>query len=227
MIHEMDQQSADWVKIRLGKATASRVADIVAKTKTGYSASRAKYAAQLVCERLTGVKADSFTSAAMTWGVETEAEARAAYSFMYNVDVREVGFVDHPLLEMAGCSPDGMIGEDGLLEVKCPETHTHIETLLSAKVPEKYITQIQWQIGCTGRKWVDYVSYDPRLSEEKRLFVRRVHRDPERIAELEAEVGKFLAEVEDTIVRLNAAYPAANDLSDFVSDEKIAMLRAG
>lgn len=227
MQHDMDQRSEAWFKARLGKATASRVADIVARTKSGYSTSRANYAAQLVCERLTGVQAESYTNAAMQWGVDNEAAAREAYAFAEAVTVTEVGFVDHPALEMSGASPDGLVGDDGLLEIKCPITATHIETLLSGKVPDKYLTQIQWQLGCTNRKWCDYVSYDPRLSEEKRLFVKRVHRDAERIAELEAEVGKFLAEVEDTIARLNAAYPAANDLSDFVSDEKVAMLRAG
>lgn len=227
MIHNMDQRSEAWFKARLGKATASRVADIVARTKSGYSASRANYAAQLVCERLTGAQADTYTNAAMQWGTDHEDEARRAYAFMCDVEVQEVGFVDHPILEMSGASPDGLVGDDGLLEIKCPITATHIETLLSGKVPEKYLTQIQWQLGCTGRAWCDYVSYDPRLSEEKRLFVKRVHRNAERIAELEAEVGKFLAEVEDTIAQLNAKYPAANDLSDFVSDEKVALLRAG
>jgi putative phage-type endonuclease len=226
-MHDIEQRSEAWFRIRLGKATASRVADIVARTKSGYSTSRANYAAQLVCERLTGAQTDSYTNAAMQWGTDHEDEARAAYSLRCDVDVQKVGFVDHPMLEMSGASPDGLVGDDGLLEIKCPITATHIDTLLSGKVPDKYLTQVQWQIGCTGRAWCDYVSYDPRLSEEKRLFVKRVHRDAERIAELEAEVGKFLAEVEDTIARLNAAYPAANDLSDFVTDEKVALLGAG
>lgn len=226
-MHDIEQRSEAWFRIRLGKATASRVADIVARTKSGYSTSRANYAAQLVCERLTGVQADGYANAAMQWGTDHESEARAAYSLRCDVDVQEVGFVDHPMLEMSGASPDGLVGDDGLLEIKCPITATHIDTLLSGKVPEKYVTQIQWQIGCTGRAWCDYVSYDPRLSEEKRLFVKRVPRDDARIAELEAEVGKFLDEVEDTIARLNAAYPAANDLSDFVTDEKVALLCAG
>jgi putative phage-type endonuclease len=227
MIHDMDQRSAEWMRIRLGKATASRVSDIIARTKSGYSASRANYAAQLVCERLTGVQAETYTNAAMQWGCDNEDAAREAYEFAQAVTAEQVGFVDHPMVSMAGASPDGLVGDDGLIEIKCPNTATHIETLLTGSIADKYIVQMQWQLGCTNRKWCDFVSYDPRLSEEKRLFVKRVHRDDARIAELEAEVGKFLAEVEDTIARLNAAYPAANDLSDFVSDEKVAMLRAG
>lgn len=227
MQHNIDQRSAEWFQIRLGKATASRVSDIIARTKSGYSASRANYAAQLVCERLTGVQIETYTNAAMQWGCDNEDAAREAYEFAQAVTVDQVGFVDHPMVSMAGASPDGLVGDDGLIEVKCPNTATHIETLLTGNIADKYIVQMQWQLGCTGRKWCDFVSYDPRLSEEKRLFVKRVHRDDARIAELEAEVGKFLAEVEDTIAQLNAKYPAANDLSDFVSDEKVAMLRAG
>jgi putative phage-type endonuclease len=226
-MHDMQQRSDEWFKIRLGKVTASRVSDIVARTKTGYSASRANYLAELVCERLTGVQEPRFTNAAMEWGTAHEGEARAAYSFLHDVDVQQVGFVDHPLLASAGASPDGIVGDDGLVEIKAPNSATHIQTLLTGAIADKYIVQMQWQMACADRKWTDFVSYDPRLSEEKRLFVKRVHRDDARIAELEAEVGKFLAEVEDTIARLNAAYPAANDLSDFVTDEKVAMLRAG
>ncbi len=205
----MEQRSDEWFAARLGKATASRVADIVAKTKTGYSASRANYLAQLVCERMTGTKADSFSNAAMMWGTEVEPEARAAYSFERDVDVEEVGFIDHPALA-AGASPDGLVGADGMLEVKCPNTATHIETLLSGKVADKYVVQMQWQMACTGRQWCDFVSYDPRMREGLKIFIQRVPRDAERIAELEAEVAKFTAEVDATIDRLNGLL-ASND----------------
>lgn len=207
MIHGMDQRTEAWFRARMGKATASRVADVVARTKSGYSTSRANYAAQLVCERLTGVQAESFSSAAMAWGTEKEPDARAAYSFRMDVDVEEVGFVDHPMLEMAGASPDGLIGGDGLLEIKCPISATHINTLLNDAIPDGHLVQMQWQIACCGRQWCDYVSYDPRLPEQMQLYVKRVPRDPERIAFLEMEVDTFLAEVGATVSRLRSRYP--------------------
>lgn len=200
------QGSAEWHAIRCGKATASRVADIIAKTKTGVSASRGNYLAQLVAERLTGEVAESFTNAAMQWGTEKEPEARTAYEFRTNATVEQIGFVDHPMIKMTGASPDGLVGDDGLLEIKCPETKTHIDTLLGQSVPSKYITQIQWQLASTGRQWCDFVSFDPRLPEAMRLFVHRVPRDDARIAELEREVGAFLNEVDNTVARLTAIY---------------------
>lgn len=202
----MDQRTAEWFAARLGKATASRIADIVARTKTGWGASRANYAAQLVAERLTGTPADSFTNGAMQWGIDTEAEARQAYCFRQDVDAKEVGFVDHPTIAMSGASPDGLIGEDGLLELKCPNTSTHIATLLGQSAPSKYIHQIEWQLACTERQWCDFASYDPRLPESMRLFVVRVARDPELIAQLEKDVTDFLAEVDATVAELVAKY---------------------
>lgn len=204
----MDQRSAEWFAARVGKATASKIADIVAKTKTGWGASRANYAAQLVAERLTGEPADSFSNAAMQWGTNMEPEAREAYSFRHDVDVVEVGFVDHPAIPMSGASPDGLVGTDGLVEIKCPNTATHIATLLGGTIPTKYETQMLWQMACTGRQWCDFASYDPRLPESMRLFVKRLHRDDEAIAELEADVAAFLAEVDATVASLRALYDA-------------------
>lgn len=201
-----EQGTAEWLAERCGCATASRIADIVARTKSGYSASRANYAAQLVAERLTGNVAESFTNAAMQWGTEKEPEARAAYEWHKDVDVVEVGFIPHPTIAMSGASPDGLVGDDGLVEIKAPNTATHIDTLLGQKVPEKYVTQMQWQMACTGRQWTDFVSYDPRMPDEMRLFVKRIERDAERIAELEAEVAAFLAEVDETVAQLRRLY---------------------
>lgn len=201
----MEQRSPEWFAARAGKATASKIADIIAKTKTGPGASRKNYLAQLVAERLTGVCAEGFTNGAMQWGTDTEPQARAAYSFRADVDVTELAFAEHPTIPMSGASPDGLIGDDGLVEIKCPNTATHIDTLLGRSVPEKYVTQMQWQMACTGRQWCDFASYDPRLPENLRLFVARVHRDTALIAELEAEVTKFLAEVADTVARLGEA----------------------
>jgi putative phage-type endonuclease len=202
MIEMMDQGTEEWFTIRIGKVTASRVADVIAKTKTGYSASRDNYMAQLVCERLTGQKGESFTNAAMQHGTETEPLARAAYEALQDVLVDEVGFVPHPSIERAGASPDGLVGDDGLLEIKCPNTATHIETLLSQTVPGKYNTQMQFQMACTGRQWCDFVSFDNRLPEELQLFVKRVPRDEVFIRLIEAEIIQFLAELDDKINKL-------------------------
>lgn len=199
----IEQGTPEWKAQRLGKVTASRVADVAAKTKTGYSTSRANYAAELVCERLTGAAAERYTNAAMAWGTEKEPEAKAAYELMRDVDVVAAGFVDNPKIPMTGASPDGYVGDAGLIEIKCPISATHIETLLSGKIPDKYVVQMLWQMACTDRQWCDYVSYDPRLPAHLQLFIKRVHRDEARIGELEREVESFLAEVDETITKLS------------------------
>lgn len=203
---DFEQGSADWFAIRCGKVTASRVADVVAKTKSGPSALRANYAAQLIAERLTGTVAESYSNAAMAWGTEQEPEARLAYEFRTDAEVEQVAFVLHPTIEMSGASPDGLIGTDGLLEIKCPNTATHIETLRGQSIPGKYETQMLWQMACTGRQWCDFVSFDPRMPEEMRLFVQRLPRDDARIADLEAEVTAFLTEIDATVAELTRLY---------------------
>lgn len=202
----IEQGSPEWFAERLGKVTASRVADVIAKTKTGPAASRANYMAQLVCERLTGEAAESFTSKEMQWGTDQEPNARSAYEFRTDATVELVGFVHHPKIADSGASPDGLVAADGLLEIKCPNSATHIETLLGRAVPGKYITQIQWQLACTGRQWCDYVSFDPRMPESMSLFVARVDRDPKMIADLEAEVFKFLDELAFKVAELELRY---------------------
>jgi putative phage-type endonuclease len=205
-IPNIEQRSVEWFAIRCGKVTASKVADVVAKTKSGYAASRANYMGQLIAERLTGVPTEGFTNAAMQHGTDTEPEARLAYEFHADVIVEEVGFVPHPTIEMSGASPDGLVGLDGLIEIKCPNTATHIDTLLGKSVPGKYISQIQWQLACTGRQWCDFVSYDPRMTESMKLFTLRVERDDSRIAELETEVRAFLSELEAKVHDLRETY---------------------
>lgn len=200
------QGSDEWKALRLGKVTASRVSDVVAKTKSGYSASRANYAAQLIAERLTGTPAESYTNAAMQHGTETEPEARAAYEFYQGVTVTEIAFVPHPSIDQAGCSPDGLVADDGLVEIKCPQTATHLETLLGQAVPGKYEVQMQFQMACTGRQWCDFVSYDPRMPENMRMFVKRVERDDKRINELETEIAAFLLEMAVKLSQLNSLY---------------------
>lgn len=197
---EIVQGSAEWHALRCGKVTASRVADVIARTKTGWGASRANYAAELIAERLTGVATEGFTNAAMQWGTDQEPNARMAYEFLHDVAVEQVAFVRHPTIEDAGASPDGLVGERGLLEIKCPNTATHIDTLIKHEIPAKYITQMMWQMACTGREWCDFVSYDPRLPESMQLFVKRVQRDQDVIDELEREVLAFLIEEVETKV---------------------------
>ena len=198
------QRTPDWEAARLGKATASRIADVIASTRSGYAASRANYAAQLISERLTGVKAEAFESAAMRWGQEKEAEALEVYAFEQDADVTQVGFLDHPTVPMSGASPDGLVGDDGLVEIKCPLTATHIDTLLGQAPPGRYLAQMQWQMAVAGRSWCDFVSYDPRLPRDMRLFVRRIDRDDRMIASLEREVQTFLSEIDAVIGKLQS-----------------------
>jgi putative phage-type endonuclease len=202
----MEQGTLEWFAARCGKATASRIADIIAKTKSGPAASRKNYAAELVAERLTGKVAESFQSAAMRHGTETEPEARAAYAFYRDVEIEQVGFVDHPSIPMAGASPDGLVDDDGLVEIKCPNTATHIETIFTGKIDTKYVHQMDWQMACTGRLWCDFVSFDPRLPEAMAIWISRVERNDERIGFLEREVEIFLDEVAETVARLKERF---------------------
>jgi putative phage-type endonuclease len=205
------QRTDEWFAARLGKVTASRIADVCARTKTGWGASRKNYMADLVAERLTGAKAEGFTNAAMQWGTDMEPEARVAYEFYRDASVAEIGFVPHPSIAETGASPDGLVGEDGLIEIKCPNTAQHLETLLGSSMPEKYFLQIQWQLACTGRQWCDFTSYDPRLPETMRLFVDRVKRDDVAIKAIETDVISFLTELRDTVAKLRAKYEPDNE----------------
>ena len=199
----MEQRSEEWFAARCGKVTASRVADIIAKTKTGASASRENYLAQLVCERLTGKPAESYSNSAMQWGTDTEPFARAAYEARMDLLVTEVGFIDHPWIPMSGASPDGLANE-GMVEIKAPNTATHIDTLLSRTVPAKYITQMMWQMACADRPWCDFVSFDPRLPERHQLFIKRINYDPEMVNLLENSVIQFLGDVDLKIQQLES-----------------------
>ena len=196
------QGSEAWVQSRLGRATASRIADIIARTKSGYSTSRENYMVELALERITGQRADSYTNAAMQRGTDLEPLARAAYEASTGVLVAEVGMIPHPRIAMAGASPDGLVGDDGLIEIKCPNSATHIRTLRSKKPAGEYVTQMQWQMACAGRAWCDFTSYDPRMPDGLDLFVVRVHRDDAMIAMLETEVEAFLVEVDALVVEL-------------------------
>jgi putative phage-type endonuclease len=191
----MEQRSAEWYAARLGKLTASRIADALARTKSGWGASRANVRAEIVCERLTSTPTEGYTNAAMQWGIDTEPHARAAYEFFCDRTVELVGFVDHPSIAMSGCSPDGLVSTDGLVEIKCPNTATHIDTILSDSIAEKYRKQMLWQMACTGRTWCDFVSFDPRVPTEMQLYVQRFNADEKALKDLENEAVSFLIEV--------------------------------
>ena len=197
-----EQGSPEWFAARLGKISASRMADVTAKTKGGWGASRANYAAELVAERLTGAKADKFSNAAMQWGTEQEPFARTLYAFMTDATVTQIGVAMHPSIDMACASPDGLVGDGGLVEIKCPNTATHIETLLGSEIDGKYVKQMQWQMACIGANWCDFVSFDPRMPADMQIHIQRVERDPAMIAELEQAARLFLADVDATVAQL-------------------------
>ncbi|NOU05328.1 MAG: YqaJ viral recombinase family protein [Hyphomicrobiaceae bacterium] len=207
IVIDCDQNSPEWFEARRGKVTASRLSDVLAKSAKGYSAGRANYAADLVIERLTGTTIENIiTTKPMEWGKENEDNARMQYQFLTGARCERVGLVMHPRITMACASPDRLVDDDGLLEIKCPNTATHIKTLLGGAIDSAYLQQMHWQLACTGRKWVDFVSYDPRLPPEFQLEVRRIPRDPIKLAEIERDVITFLKEVDDTVSELNAKF---------------------
>jgi putative phage-type endonuclease len=199
---EVEQGSPEWFALRLGKVTASRIKDVIATTKTGYSTSRDKYMTQLLLERITNTVAESYTNDAMTWGTEQEPFARAKYEGLASTLVEQVAFVNHPTIPMSGASPDGLVMDDGLVELKCPMSHTHLESILGG-IDDQYMPQVQWQMAVTGRSYTDLCSYDPRFPEHLQLVVKRIPRDDDYIAKLEKEVIKFLAELDDKVNKVN------------------------
>jgi putative phage-type endonuclease len=196
IIEGLVQNTPEWLMHRLGMVTASRVADVTAKLKNGkYSAARDKYLMDVVIERLTGRAAENYVSPSMEWGIENEPLARAAYEMEQDAEVELIGFATHPTIEWFGASPDGLVGKHGLVELKCPNTSTHLAYLLDKEVPVDYLPQMKAQMACTERQWCDFVSFDPRLPKNLQFFVRRFHRDQEMITQMEEEVTKFLDEV--------------------------------
>lgn len=199
-----EQRTEEWFTIRLGKVTASSLFKVLARTKTGYGADRANYMTQLVLERVTGNRAESYTNASMQWGIDQEPFARAAYEASRGVMVDEIAFVPHPCIKMSGASPDGLVGDRGMVEIKCPDSKTALECWLSDNpVESKYMAQMQWQMRCADRDWCDYVVFDPRMPLKAQLFVDRVERDDDWIAATEVEVLKFLDEVDAKVAALN------------------------
>jgi putative phage-type endonuclease len=202
----MEQRSPEWFAARCGSLGASRLHEALARTKTGYGASRANLLAELACERLTGVPADKFVNAAMQNGIDREPQARAAYAWYCDADVVEVGIIKHPTIAGSHASPDGLVGEEGLVEIKAPQPATHLATLLGDAIPRKYLLQMNWQMVCSGRQWCDFVSWSPVFPEPMQLFAKRVHRDDALIETLERDVIEFLAEVDATVAELRARY---------------------
>jgi putative phage-type endonuclease len=202
-MNDMEQRTDEWYAARLGKVTASSLYKVLARTKTGYGADRGNYLTQLVLERITGAKAESYINASMQWGIDQEPFARAAYETAKGVMVEEIAFVQHPTIEMSGASPDGLVGDDGMVEIKCPDSKTALECWLSTNpVESKYFAQMQWQMKCADRAWCDYVVFDPRMPAKAQLFVCRVQRDDQWLAATEDEVLKFLAEVDAKVAAL-------------------------
>ena len=203
----VEQLSEEWFRSRLGKVTASRVADVMSKVKSGESAGVKNYRAQLIAERLSGCREESYVNTAMQRGIDMEEAARNCYEYEKNVVVEKAESVDHPTIPWFSASPDGYVGEDGLVEIKVPNTASHLEYLLGNKPPTQYVPQMTAQLACTGRKFVDFVSYDDRLPEEYQLFVVRFHRDEQAIKEMETAVVAFNASVEKMIADLKVLRP--------------------
>lgn len=198
-----EQRTEEWFQARLGKVTASRISDVMMKpTTAGYQ----NYQAQLICERLTGIPTETFTSAAMQHGTDTEPRARAVYELETGLDVAETGFVPHPGIEMAGASPDGLVGSEGLVEIKCPQPATHIKTLIGGSIDRKYRLQMQWQMACTDRNWCDFASYCPALGSDLEIHIQRLKFDPEECAEITEAVSGFLGKIELTLTNLTSRY---------------------
>lgn len=199
----IEQGSAEWLRLRMGKVTASKINDVMAKLKSGgEAAGRRNYRVQLAVERLTGQPAETYVNGAMQRGTEMEPFAREAYSFLTGNDVEQVGFIDHPTIAMSGASPDGLIGSDGMVEIKCPNSANHVEWMIAGKVPPEHVNQMQWQMECCGRKWCDFVSYDPRLPIDLQLFVKRLDRDESLIKTIREEVELLLSEVTAMVEQL-------------------------
>lgn len=203
---DVEQGSAEWLQMRIGCVTGSRMSDVMAKLKRkeGEAQCRQDYKSEIVCEALTGRAADHYVSPAMEWGMENEIFARNAYEVEVGT-IEPVGFALHATIKRFGASPDGLVGHSGLVEFKCANTATHIDYIIKGVVPAEYHWQMLAEMACSERDWCDFVSYDPRLPKRLQLFVRRFERDDARIAEMEVEVEKFLAEVDEVIAKLHAS----------------------
>ena len=203
IIYDIEQGSDDWLMLRLGKLTASKFADVISKGRGKEpSKTRVSYMYQLAAEILVGEPATFFKNAAMQWGTDCEPAARAAYEIKHDIEVVECAFIEHD--EFVGVSPDGLVGIDGLLEIKCPTTVTHLKYYMSGTMPAEYLAQVQGQLWVSGRDWCDFVSYDPRVRSEADYFELRVNRDDEYIKNLEVQCSTFIDELKELLNKLGA-----------------------
>ncbi len=205
---KMEQRTAEWFQARLGKVTASNVYNIISKTAKGLPTSKYEdYKIKLMTERLTGETSQSYTTSAMQWGIEHEDDALKEYAFIYDTEVTRCGFIQHPTMEMAGASPDGFVGEDGLVEIKCPQSANHLRFFMDGNIKPEYIAQIQFQMACTGRKWCHFISYNPNFvgrSTRLRMKIKRILRDEKHIEEINKAVETFLAEIDQDMKQILA-----------------------
>ena len=203
IIYDIEQGSDDWLMLRLGKLTASKFADVISKGRGKEpSKTRVSYMYQLAAEILVGEPTTFFKNAAMQWGTDCEPQARAAYEIKHDLDVVECAFIEHS--EWCGVSPDGLVGDNGLLEIKAPNTTTHLKYYMAGTMPEEYLAQVQGQLWVSGRDWCDFVSYDPRVRSEADYFELRVNRDDEYIKNLEVQCGTFIDELKELLTKLGA-----------------------
>jgi YqaJ-like viral recombinase domain len=197
-----EQGSELWLQARCGIVTASRCADVIATTKKGEGAARRDYRSELMVEILTGQPYPRYVSQEMQWGIDQEPFARAAYELQRDLLVETCGFILHQDIARFGASPDGLVGDDGLIQIKCPTTRTHLGWMLAGKVPVEHCWQMMGEMSCTGRAWCDFVSFDPRLPQHLQLFVRRFERNDSLIEQLETEVVHFNGEIEEVLAAL-------------------------
>ena len=203
-LQHIPQNSDEWLKARLGKITASKVAEVLAMTRNGPSERRSKYMWQLVSERLTGDFTRTYTNDAMLWGIENEPLAREFYEAMNDVSVEQVGLYVHPRFDFAAASPDGLVGDDGLLEIKCLTSVNHFKAIYDNEPPKDYLPQVHWQMACTGRAWCDLTLFDPRVPLKMQLKVFRIERDDAEVTRLEEAVEAFNQEIEAVIETLRS-----------------------
>ena len=201
---KLEEGSEEWAQARCGIVTASRCGDVIAVTKKGEAAARRDYRGEIICEILTGQPYPRYVSPEMQWGIDQEPFARAAYEMQRDVLVETCGFVLHPDIARFGASPDGLVGTNGGIQIKCPNTRTHLGWMLGGVIPVEHCPQMLGELSCTGRAWWDFVSFDPRLPEHLQLFVRRYERNDSLIIQLETEVVHFNREVENVLAALPA-----------------------
>ncbi|GAA4667291.1 lambda exonuclease family protein [Bartonella pachyuromydis] len=203
----MQQRTAEWFQARLGKVTASNIYNILSKTAKGLPTSKYDdYKIKLITERLTGQTSPYYETEDMKWGIENEEDALREYAFIYDTEVKRCGFIQHPTIQMAGASPDGFVGEDGLIEIKCPRSTNHSRFIINNEIKPEYLAQMQFQMACTGRKWCDFISYDPRFTRDAshlRMKIKRIYRDDKQIEQINQAVESFLVEIKQEIQRIS------------------------